>query len=46
VGQRGTVRAEDYNFFCGKEKKIHQWGKRTLHHRILSAVKRVEFIGG
>jgi len=36
----GTVRAGDYNFFCGKEKKIINWE----HHTIVSAVKRVQFV--
>jgi exonuclease III len=38
----GTVRAEDYNFFYGKSHQL-----RTgffVHHTIVPAVKRVEFI--
>jgi hypothetical protein len=41
----GTVRAEDYNFFYGKENENHQLGKGFLvHHRRLSGIKRVEFV--
>ena len=41
----GTVRAGDYNFFYGKEKKNHQLGTGFfVHHRILSAVQTVEFV--
>ena len=41
----GTVRAGDYIFLYGKENEIHQL--RTgffVHHRIVSAVKTVEFV--
>jgi len=35
----GTMRAEDYNFFCGKVNKNHQVGSEFLvHHRIVSTV--------
>ena len=41
----GTVRAGDYNFFYGKVNENYQL--RTggfVHHRIVSAVTRVEFV--
>ena len=40
-----TIRAEDYNFFCRKSNKYYEL--RTglfVHQRIVSAVKRVEFV--
>ena len=41
----GTARAGDYNFFYGKENESHQLRTRFfVHHRIVSAVKREEFI--
>jgi hypothetical protein len=41
----GTIRAGDYNFFYGIDNEYHQL--RTglfVHHRIISAVKRAEFV--
>jgi hypothetical protein len=44
-GTGGTVRAGDYNCFYGKGKENFQLGTGFLvHHRIVSAVKRVEFV--
>jgi hypothetical protein len=41
----GTVRAGDYNFFYGKANENHQLTTGYfVHHRIVSAVKRVGFI--
>jgi len=39
------VRAGDYNFIYGKGNENHQLGTQFfVHHRIVSAVKSVEFV--
>jgi hypothetical protein len=41
----GTLKAEDYNFFLWERERKLSNGKRIfVQHRILSAVKRVEFV--
>ena len=41
----GTVRAGNYNFFYGKRNENNELGAGFfVHHRIVSAVKRVEFV--
>jgi hypothetical protein len=41
----GTERAEDYTFFSGQGNGDHQLGTGfSVHKRIVSAVRRVEFI--
>jgi hypothetical protein len=43
--QRGNVRAVNYIFSMDKEKKTINWEQVFLiQYRILSAVKRVEFV--
>ena len=41
----GLVRTEDYHFINGNGNENHQLGTRYfVHHRIIPAVKRVEFV--
>jgi len=43
---RGTVKAGDCIFSMKKKKENHQLGTgHFVHHRIVSADKRVEFVG-
>jgi hypothetical protein len=43
--REGTERAEDYSFFCGKGNENYQLGTGFfVHHRIVSAVKKAEFV--
>jgi hypothetical protein len=42
---RGNARAADYIFFYGKGNENYQLGTRFfVHHRVVSAVKRVDFV--
>ena len=43
--REGTIRAGDYNFFYRKGNANHQLGTGFfVHHRLLSAVKRIGFV--
>jgi hypothetical protein len=45
VGQRGHKKSRDYNFFLLKMKRESSIGNKIIiHHKILSAVKRTEFV--
>jgi len=45
VDREGTVRTGEFNFVHTKRSEIHQLGTRVyVHHRILSALKIVEYV--
>jgi hypothetical protein len=45
MGEGGTERAEDYTFFYGKGNEDYQSETDFfVHKRIISAIRRVEFV--
>jgi len=45
MGQKGTIRTSDYNIFYGKGNENNQLGIGFfVHHRRVTAVKKVEFV--
>jgi hypothetical protein len=44
VEQRGQYKQGIIVFYRGKELKITSWEQGFVHHRIVSAVNRVEFV--
>ena len=42
--ERGTLRAGDYIFFCGGDENNQLGAALFVHHGIVSAVTRVEFV--
>jgi len=45
VGQGWHCKSKDYIFLYGKNNENHQLGTEFfVHHRIVSAVERVEFV--
>jgi len=42
--KEGTVRAGGYNFSMERKRKSSTGNRIFVHHRIISAVKRVQFV--